>query len=184
MRHFEIPFEEILIPLDKPETRASILKVSPSGKVPALSDGDLVVWESLAIAEYLFEKYPEKFLWPRDRGARANARAISFEMAAGFQNLRSLMPHNLKLQHTSFDSSKAKNDIERVMSIWKACLETSGGPFLFKEFSIADAMYAPVVNRFVSYAVPVEGMIRDYVHSVKMLPAHQEWIKGALTENF
>jgi glutathione S-transferase len=184
MTHFGIPFEEILIPLDKRETRESILQYSPSAKVPALIDGDLIIWESLAIAEYIAEKFPEKKMWPGDMAQRARARAISSEMAASFQTMRTLMPHDLSLEHKTFDSSKAEGDITRVKSIWTECLGRHKGRFLFGDFSIADAMFAPVVNRFISYAVPMEGPVATYARTMRALPAHQAWIKAGLTENF
>jgi glutathione S-transferase len=184
LTQFGIPFEEILIPLDRPDTRSEILKYSPSGKVPVLVDGDLILWESLAVAEYLAEKFPEKPLWPREISVRARARAVSAEMVASFQTMRSLMPHNLQQTFENFDSSKANADIARVQSLWSECLSQSGGPFLFGNFSIADAMYAPVANRFVTYGVPVSGPMADYVQAIRALPAHQSWIKAALTEKF
>lgn len=185
LTHFEIPFEEILIPLDKPETRSQILKFSPSAKVPALVDGDLTLWESLAIAEYLSEKYPAKKMWPENSKSRALARAVSCEMAAGFMTMRKLLPHDLKKELTNFDSSPAAADIQRVQEIWTQCLEVSKGPFLFGAFSIADAMYAPVVNRFVSYGIKVESALcRDYMRVIRELPAHRRWIESALTESY
>lgn len=182
MRHFEIPFEEKLIPLDQPQTKAEILKVSPSGKVPALKDGEFTLWESLAIAEYLNEKFPEKKMWPEDLKARAWARAISCEMHSGFQTLRTHLPHDLKKNLKDFDASVAQVDIERIKTIWSECLQKSGGPFLFGSFTIADAMYAPVVNRFISYGVPVQGGLASYMDSVRALPAHRQWIDQALAE--
>jgi glutathione S-transferase len=182
MKHFEIPFEEKLIGLDRPETRKEILEYSPSAKVPALVDGDLTIWESLAIAEYLHEKFPGKGLWPKDRSARALARAVSNEMHGGFSAMRERLSHDLQKQLSQFDCGPAQPDIDRVKEIWNQCLQQSGGPFLFGSFSIADAMYAPVVNRFVSYAVPVTGLCQDYVNTIRSLPAHQAWIQAALTE--
>lgn len=183
MKHFQIPFEEKLIPLDQPQTTSEILKYSPSAKVPALIDGDINIWESLAIAEYLNDKYPEKNMWPADIKQRATARTISNEMHAGFQTMRNHMPHDLKKQLTNFDYGPAKADIERIKKIWGDCLTKSGGPFLFGNFSIADAMYAPVVNRFVTYGVLLEPDIAQYVETLRALPAHQEWIQQGLAEN-
>ena len=184
MKHFNIPFEERLIKLDLPTTAGEIAKYSPSGKVPALIDGEITVWESMAIVEYLNEKYPEKQIWPKDREARALARSVSSEMHAGFATMRSLMSHNLKKQLPGFDWSKAKTDVERVKQIWSECLGRSGGPFLFGDFSVADAMYAPVVNRFVTYDVKLDGALKEYSDQMLDLPAHREWIKGALAEDF
>jgi glutathione S-transferase len=183
-KQFEIPFEEKLIRLDRPETRASIQRLSPSGKVPALIDGDLTVSESLAICEYLADKYPEKKMWPTDLKTRAIARSISHEMHAGFSMMRSLMSHNIQKRIPRFDWSQAQADVERVLKIWDEALKKSGGPFLFGDFTIADAMYAPVCNRFITYDVPLTGgAAKDYVTRVRELPAHQEWIQAALKEN-
>lgn len=182
MKHFAIPFQEKLIALDQAQSAQEIIKYSPSGKVPALIDGGLVVWESLSIMEYLNDKFPEKKMWPQDPKTRAWARSIANEMHASFTSMRNHMPHDLHKKLTSFDHSKAKEDIDRVQKIWRQCLDMSSGPFLFGEFCIADAMYAPVVNRFVSYAVPVEGAIKLYVDAVRELPAHKQWINDALKE--
>jgi glutathione S-transferase len=184
MRHFDIPFEEVLIPLDQPETKSAILKYSPSGKVPALMDGEIVIFESLAIMEYLNEKFPQKRMWPSNTKDRALARSYSNEMHAGFGKMRELLSHDLQKELAHFDSSGAAVDIARVKQIWTSCLEDSDGPYLFGDFSIADAMFAPVVNRFVSYAVATEGLVKDYVKTMRSLPAHAEWIAAALKEKF
>jgi glutathione S-transferase len=183
MKHFNIPFEETLIALDQANTLQEILKFSPTGKVPALIDGSTTVWESLAIAEYLNEKFPEKNLWPKDISRRTLARSVSNEMHAGFQTMRTLMPHDLKKQLSQFDASEARADIERIKSIWTQCLNISKGPFLMGSFSIADAMYAPVVNRFVSYNIPLDIICAGYVERIRQLPAHRQWIEEALAEN-
>jgi glutathione S-transferase len=182
MKHFDIAFEERLIPLDQETTSAEIARYSPSGKVPALIDGDITIWESLAIAEYLNEKFPNKQMWPADRRQRAWARAISNEMHAGFQTMREHLPHDLQKRLKTFDWSVARVDIERVQQIWAQCLRDSKGPFLFGEFSIADAMYAPVANRFVSYGVPVEGEVAVYVDRIRSLAAHKLWIDDGVVE--
>lgn len=184
MRHFDIPFQEVLIKLDLPTTRQEILKFSPSAKVPSLTDGSICVWESMSICEYLNEKYPEKKMWPQDVAARARARSISNEMHAGFTTLRNHMSHHLKKEFKGFDWSPAKADIERIKQIWNECLAASRGPFLFGGFSIADAMYAPVVNRFITYGVPIESSLAGYVKAIRELPAHKDWIEGALQEDF
>lgn len=185
LTHFEIPFEEILIPLDKPSTRESILRYSPSAKVPALVDGDLTLWESLAIAEYLNETFPEKEMWPGDLRQRAQARAVSAEMASSFQTMRTLMPHDVQKELKDFDFSKAATDIARVKDIWTNALRQSGGPFLFGRFSIADAMYAPVVNRFVTYGIPRdEPLVSSYMNTIRSLPAHQKWIEQGRKETY
>ncbi len=182
LKQFGISFEEKLILLDMPETRDQIAQYSEAGKVPVLVDGKIKVWESLAIAEYLNEKYPEKQMWPKDLEARALARAISNEMHSGFSTMRSLMSHDIQKVYPGFDYSKAQCDVDRIQKIWTDCLNKSRGPFLFGEFSIADAMYAPVVNRFITYDVKVEGIVAEYVKTIRNLPAHQEWIEVGLKE--
>lgn len=182
MTHFEVPFIEKLVALDQPNTREEILKFSPSEKVPALIDDEITIWESMAIMEYLSEKYPEKQMWPQDIRQRAWARAISNEMHAGFQTMRNHMPHDLKTKLKSFDLGPAKNDVQRIQAIWRECLQVSGGPFLFGEFTIADAMYAPVVNRFVTYAVECDVICTAYIQSMLSLPAHALWIQAGQIE--
>lgn len=184
MTHFNIPFEEKLVKLGQEDTADQIEKFSPSGWVPVLVDDDLAIWDSLAIMEYLNEKYPDKKMWPKDARVRARARAISNEMHSGFQAMRSLMSHHLKKTYSNFDWSGARADVERVKEIWINALRESGGPFLFGDFSIADAMYAPVVNRFITYGIPVESNIKNYVETMRNLPAHQKWIEGAMKEDF
>lgn len=184
MKHFEIPFEEILVKLDLPDTTQNILKYSPTGKVPALIDGDFHVWESAAIMEYLNEKYPEKEMYPKDMRDRAIARALSMEMHAGFGTMRELLSFNAKKRHQNFDYSPALKDIERVKAIWTEQLKKSGGPFLFGSFGIVDAMYAPVVGRFQTYGVPVDGLVKNYYEAILNLPAMKEWYRGALAEDF
>lgn len=184
MKHFGISFEEILIPLDQPDTTANILKYSPTAKVPVLIDGDLHIWDSLAIAEYLHEKYPEKNLWPRDPSQRALARSVSAEMHSGFSDLRQHLSHDLHKNFKEYNWSPARADIDRVKEIWMCCLKESGGPYLFGSFTIADAMYAPVANRFMSYAVPLEGLVKDYVDTIRADEAHKLWIEAGLKETY
>lgn len=167
-----------------PDTTAKIRQYSHADRVPILIDNEIKVWESMSIMEYANEKFPEKKMWPVDSKKRAHARSIANEMHSGFQTLREVMPHHLKRSYTKFDWSKAKKDIGRVKEIWTECLEKNGGPFLFGDFSIADAMYAPVVNRFVTYGIPLEPTIEKYVKTMRSLPAHQKWISGAMKENF
>jgi len=182
MKHFNIPFEETLIPLDQPETEQNILKYSPSKKVPALVDADITVWESMAIMEYLNEKYPQKQMWPADARQRALARSVANEMHSGFSNMRNLMSHDLQKTVPGFDYSAALPDVNRVMEIWRECLHQSGGPFLFGTFSIADAMFAPVVNRFITYDVKVDTDCAKYIVAMRELPAHKAWIEAGLVE--
>lgn len=184
MKHFQIPFVEVLIPLDMPETTQNILKYSPTGKVPVLIDTDLHIWDSLAIVEYLSEKFPEKNMWPQDAKARAHARSICAEMHSGFTQLRHYLSHDIQKNLKEFDSSPARGDIERIKAIWTECLGKYRGPYLFGEFSIADAMFAPVVNRFVSYAVDTDGAVKRYVDTMRAHPAHREWIAEGLKETY
>ncbi len=184
LKHYQIPFEEIKIWLDTPTTKAEILKYSPNGKVPCLIDGSLVLPESLAICEYLNDKFPEKKMWPQDIKKRAWARAVANEMHGGFQTLRTHMPHKVKERYPGFDTSKAKEDIARIEKIWSECREAhrSQGPFLFGEFSIADAMFAPVVNHFRAYDVKGSPWTREYMNTILKMSAMQEWEAEALKE--
>jgi glutathione S-transferase len=185
MRAAGIAFEEMVIPLDEPETKALILDHSPAGKVPILVDGPVTVWESLAILEYIAEAYPESRLWPEDRAARAHARAISAEMHAGFGALRDACPMNLRKRFACRDrGGQVARDVERIQAMWLDCRQRFGadGPFLFGTFSAADAMYAPVVSRFHTYSIPVDGVVQAYMGAVMGLPAFNEWRRAALAE--
>jgi glutathione S-transferase len=184
MKHFNIPFEEILIKLDMPDTTVNIKKYNPTGKVPALIDNDFLIWESAAIMEYLNDLFPEKKMYPEDIRDRAHARAISMEMHAGFGQMRELLSFNIGNNFKDFDLSPAMEDIRRVKTIWTEALTKSKGPFLFGDFSIADAMYAPVVGRFKSYGVPVDGLVKNYCGTMMNLPAMKEWYEGAMKEDF
>lgn len=178
-----LPFEEIPIRLRETGTRTEIFKHSPSGKVPCLIDGATVVWDSLAICEYLAEKAPA--LWPAESKARAEARSIAAEMHSGFVALRHGMPMEI---HASkpFDgrSADVEADIARIVAIWESCRArfVDAGPFLFGRFTIADAMFAPVVWRFLTYAVELPPASRKWVETMCALPAMQEWHAGALAE--
>ena len=178
-----LPFEEIPIRLNEAGSKADILKYSPSGKVPCLLDGELLVWDSLAICEYLAEKAP--LLWPLDSRLRAEARAVSAEMHAGFGALRQSMPMDIKASKPH-DGRRPEvlHDIARIVAIWEGCRErfAAGGPFLFGAFSIADAMYAPVAWRFKTYAVDVPPASQAWIEAICALPAMQEWHAGALAE--
>lgn len=188
MRHHGIGFEEILVPLDLPDTRARILAHSPSGKVPALALGEATVWESLAIMETLAELRPDLPVWPRDKAARALARSISAEMHAGFGALRSALPMNLGKRYAHRDrGEKVAADVARVVAIWKDARARFGanGPFLFgADFTAADAMYAPVVTRLDTYGWPVDGETRAYMDAILALPAYREWLAEALRETW
>ncbi|HEY1941835.1 MAG TPA: glutathione S-transferase family protein [Roseiarcus sp.] len=187
LAHFKIPFEDVTIPLDLPETRAMILEHSPTGKCPVLHDGPIAIWESLAIAEYLAEAFPDKAIWPRDKAARAHARALSSEMHAGYQALRQHCPTNFRRPVRRIDLTDAvKADVTRIEAAWAHARETFGkaGPFLFGDFSAADAMFAPVVNRFHVYDVPVSQGTRDYMDAIMALPAWKAWIADAEAESW
>jgi glutathione S-transferase len=180
-----LPFREVLVLLRRPETKAEILKYSPSGKVPYLIDGSLGVWDSLAILEYLNELKPEARLWPADRAARAFARAISAEMHSGFAALRQHLGMDLKRTPARGEwPAEAAADIDRVQAIWAEARARfgSGGPFLFGPFTAADAMYAPVVTRFHRYGVPLDPVLTAYRDAVLGLPAMQEWTQAAQKE--
>ena len=183
MKQSGLSFEEINIRLDSPGTKADIYKHSPSGKVPCLIDGDTVVWDSLAICEYIAEDVPS--LWPDDRKARAEARSISAEMHSGFGALRRSMPMNIRTSKPYEErTAEVVSDIERIVSIWEGCRArfAGDGPFLFGRFSIADAMYAPVVWRFLTYAVALPPASQAWVETMRTLPAMEDWRAGALAE--
>jgi glutathione S-transferase len=167
-----IPFEEIPIWLGEPDTAANIARYSPSGTVPVLIDGDLSVWDSLAIGEYLAERFPDKQLWPADPAQRARARAVSAEMHSSFGALRTNMPMNIRKRYPGKGMTpEVAADVARLQALWADCLNRSGGPFLFGAFSIADAMYAPVVFRLQTYAVALDGLAADYVRHMLATPA-------------
>lgn len=178
-------YEEIVIPLDRPETAASIAAYSPSGKVPVLRDGELTVWDSLAIIEYLAERFPEAGLWPAAADARAIARSVSAEMHAGFQALRTHMPMNIRAALPGRGRADGvEADIARVTAIWRDCRSRFGGDgaFLFGAFSAADAMFAPVVTRFQTFAVDLDPVSRAYADAVLNWPIVAAWCKAAADE--
>lgn len=180
--HFGIAFDEILLPLDTPEFAPALRRYSPAGKVPCLVDGDVSVFETLAIIEYLAEIFPEKAIWPRDRAARALARSIANEMHAGFTGLRAACPMNLRRSFAYKDRGEAATrDVARITASWRDARRRFGadGPFLFGAFSAADAMYAPVATRLDTYAWPVEPDTRAYVDAVLALPAFRAWKAAA-----
>jgi glutathione S-transferase len=187
LAHFKIPFEEVVIPMDRPDTRKNMLKYAPTGKVPSLQDGEVAVWESLAVIEYIAEKYPEKAIWPRAKAARAHARALSSEMHAGFQALRQHCPTNFRRQVRKIALNEAvEADVARIEAAWAHARKTFGaaGPFLFGRFSAADAMFAPVVNRLQVYDVKVKKATRDYMDAIMALPAWKAWIRDAEAEQW
>jgi glutathione S-transferase len=180
-----IAFDEEVISLDAKDFKARVSKVSGTGKVPALTDGNTLVWESLAILEYLAEKYPSARLWPADPAGRALARAIASEMHAGFVPLRRHLPMNMRRPVMPRQlTPEAQANVRRIEAIWTDCRTRYGtdGTFLFGSFSAADAMYAPVVSRFHTYAVEVGAVARAYMDAVMALPAWGEWRAAALAE--
>jgi glutathione S-transferase len=188
-----IAFEEVMARFDSfaPDSdfKKIIGPVSPVGKVPALVDGDLVVWDTLAIAEYLAEKFPDKQLWPADIQARARARSICAEMHSGFAALRSACPMNIEASLPDIgqlawrDKPAVRADVARLVAMWSELLAQHGGPMLFGGFSVADAYFAPVVMRLKGYALPVPDDIAAYMGRVCALPGVKAWVQGALAEH-
>lgn len=188
MKAAGIAFEETLVPLDTPDFRAKVSALAGGesrGSVPVLIDGQVCVWESLAVLEYLAEKFPEARLWPEAPAARAYARTVSAEMHAGFQPLRRHLPMNIRrpVKRRVLDDA-VMTDVARIDAIWSECRARfgAGGSFLFGGFGAADAMYAPVVWRFHTYAVEVSAAARDYMRAVIALPASAEWREAARRE--
>jgi glutathione S-transferase len=178
-----IPFEEIRISLYVPGSKQQILRHTPAGKVPVLVVPDVTVWESLAILEYLAERHPEAGLWPADAAQRAHARAVSTEMHAGFAALRANLTMNLRKTFPDHPATpEVMADIARIQTIWTECLKRSGGPFLFGAFGNADAMFAPVVTRFLTYSVKADAASSRYMTAVRALPALDEWYAAARQE--
>ncbi|MCB1316916.1 MAG: glutathione S-transferase family protein [Leptospiraceae bacterium] len=184
LAHFKIDFEESVIFLRQPRSEAALRKYSPTARVPVMQTDTLVIWDSLAIAESLAEEFPQKDLWPQDRRTRAHARSISAEMHSGFLNIRSQMPMNARqvCRHTPELNPETKSEIDRVRSIWDQCLRTYSGPFLFGDFCIADAMYAPVVMRFQTYRIALTEPLEEYTRAILALPAMQSWMADARQE--
>lgn len=185
LTHFAIPFDEITILLDTPEFKPEVLKYAGSGKVPCLVDGDVAVFETLAIIEYLAESFPDRAVWPADRAARALARSIANEMHAGFAGLRAACPMNLRRHFPWKDRGPAAAaDVARIVAAWRDARARfgAGGPFLFGAFSAADAMFAPVVTRLDTYAWPVAADTRAYMDAILALPAYRAWKAAADAE--
>lgn len=178
-----LDFDEVIVSPDDPSARAEILLLSSSILVPCLRHDGATVWDTLAIAEYLNEIMPDAGLLPEDRILRAKCRSICGEIHSGFTTLRSSLPVNLKGHFPGFKIwSRAQADIDRVCTIWRECLAETGGPFLFGERSMADAMYAPVVTRFMTYDVPLDDRLASYASFIMQLPEMQEWIAAARLE--
>jgi glutathione S-transferase len=195
LTQFGIPFEEVMInfgpTFDDPAWKAKVAAYTPAGKVPALVDGQgaesVQVWESLAIMEYVAENHPHLHIWPKDKAARAMARAISSEMHAGFSALRNACPMNIGFRHPPKDRGpQVAADVARICAIWNEARSRfgAGGPFLFGEFSAADAMYAPVTQRFTGYSISVDPVSQAYVEALQGTPAFQSWKKAALAETW
>lgn len=185
LRHHDVGFEEVRLPLDTPRFAEEIGQWSPARTVPALRHGDVSIWDSLAICEYADEAFLDRAGWPRDRAARAMARTVSAEMHAGFAALRARMPQNCRRRTQGLAlSAEVGRDIERVLAIWRDCRARFGaaGPFLFGGFSIADAMYAPVALRFRSYGIAVDANAAAWTAALLALPALQEWLAAAEAE--
>jgi glutathione S-transferase len=185
LREAGIPFEEEVIPFNDGNFAERIGRYSPAGRVPVLVDGELAVWDSLAIAEYLAEKFPEKQLWPAARSARARARSMCAEMHAGFSQLRARMPMNCEASlPLGLLEVAVQREVDRMIAMWGDARATFGaeGPFLFGRFTIADAYFAPIVWRFVTYAVPLPEAARAYVGTMTELVSMKEWLAAARAE--
>lgn len=193
MRQADIAFDEVMVRFDAftPESafKTTIGKINPAAKVPVLVDGDTVVWDTLAIAETLAERFPEKHLWPSDPEARARARSLCAEMHSGFGALRSACPMNIEAHLPEIgqllwrDNAGLRADVARLVSMWQGQLQASGGSLLFGTFSIADAYFAPVCTRLKTYALSLPADINAYVERVLSLPGVQAWVEGALAEH-
>lgn len=185
LRHHDVAFDEVCLPLNTAEFAAGVALWSPSRRMPALQHGDLSVWDSLAICEYVSETFLGGAGWPADSAARATARSVSAEMHSGFQALRGGLPMNCRRRATGFVAdAAAQRDIARICELWRDCRARfcAGGDFLFGTFSIADAMYAPVASRFVTYAIALDADARAYVDALFALPAMREWLDASAAE--
>lgn len=188
-----IAFEEHLVRLDyglpNSQFKTEIAQVTPAGRVPVLVDGDLTIWDSLAICEYLAEKFPALHLWPSDPAQRAHARSVVAEMHSGFAGMRTHFSMNIEIRMPEVgakllaEQPQARADLERIVHMWTELLRTHGGPMLFGAFSIADAFYAPVVKRILSYGLPVTPEVQGYIERVEALPSVMAWTRAALAEH-
>jgi glutathione S-transferase len=192
MRQAAIPFEEVMLRFDAFDNdsgfKQQVLAVNPAGRVPVLVDDGFAVWDSLAIAEYLAEKFPEKQLWPQSTRARGRARSVCAEMHSGFGALRTHCAMNIEASLPQAgalvwrDQPGVRADVQRITGMWTGLLEEHKGPMLFGEFSIADAYFAPVCMRLKNYALPVPGAVTDYIRRVCALPGVKAWVDAALAE--
>ncbi|NUZ06465.1 glutathione S-transferase family protein [Piscinibacter koreensis] len=194
LRTIGIPFDEVALRLathDDSDFKRTLLALAPTGRVPLLIDDDgFAVWDSLAICEYLADRFPTRGMWPGDRQQRARARSLCAEMHSGFATLRSVFPMNIEASlpevgpRVVAENDAARRDVARVDSLWCEQLDASGGPFLFgSSFGIADAFYAPVASRFATYAVPISGPAQAYADRILALPAMREWAEAARAEH-
>jgi len=192
LRQFQIPFDEVMVRFDSMDAdsqfKRRVAQVSPAGRVPVLVDDGLVVWDTLAIAEYLAERFPQHALWPRDVRQRTRARSLCAEMHAGFSALRTHCPQNLEAslpavgERVLTEHAAVRGDLERVQALWTDALKASGGPFLFGAFSIADAYYAPVAGRLRTYGMPLHDAAAAYIDRVFASPGVAAWVREALAE--
>jgi len=181
--HAGFKFEEVVIPLRESGTHEAILRYSPSGKLPVLIHGGVTVWDSLAICEYVAEQFPAAGLWPAEAPARAHARAVSSEMHSGFLDLRRNMPMNIRSSLPGLGMTpEVQSDINRITAIWRECRKSSGGDFLFGDFTIADAMFAPVVSRLITYGVELDEDAHSYADVLTELPMMRAWVAEAKDE--
>lgn len=186
LKEMDVQFDELLLKLNTDEFEQRIGEYSPSRRVPVLRDGGYLIWDTLSIAEYLYEKFPEKHIWPQDLSNRILARSISAEMHSGFQAIRAHMPMNCRaIDRSVIMTDELQDDIDRIIEIWSECRAThaKSGSWLFGAFSIADAMYAPVAFRFASYGVFVDGLAKEYMQFLLLRPALQQWKQSSLLEN-
>ena len=193
MRAFDIPFDEVMVRFDDFEAASSSFKrrvaeVSPTGRVPVLVDDGFAVWDTLAIAEYLAERFPQHALWPRDARQRARARSVCAEMHSGFSALRTHCPQNVEAALPAVgarvlaEQAAVRSDLQRVHALWTDALQSSGGPFLFGPFGIADAYFAPVAGRIRTYGLPVSDAASAYIERVFASPGVAAWVRDALAE--
>ena len=192
LKQSDIAFEESVVRFDSFDAgsnfKATLAGVSPTGKVPVLDDHGLIVWDTLAIAEYLAEKFPDKNLWPQDRQTRAQARSACAEMHSGFGALRAACTMNIEAHLPEAgaliwrDQPAVQSDVRRLVELWRSLLARHGGPMLFGQFTITDAFFAPVCCRIVTYALPVPPDIAAYIERIRALPGVQAWVEGAMAE--
>ena len=192
MRQFDIPFDEVMVRFDGfdpgSQFKLRIAQVAPTGRVPVLVDDRLVVWDTLAIAEYLAERFVQHPLWPRGVGERAHARSLCAEMHSGFSALRSACPQNIEAslpevgRRVVSEQAAVRTDLQRLQAMWNEALQRSGGPFLFGAFGIADAYFAPVAGRIRTYGLPVDDVVQRYVERVLGSPGVAAWVREALAE--